>query len=143
MAAAANDDGLMVELEMAAKKQYTEKLRCLFELIDTSGDGKLSLAEFKEVVDKPEGKALLNLLDVQMSDATRLFCILDDGDGAVTFDEFLNGLFYVKGHARSMDVIAIMHDCHRLLTMCQDIQLATCGRGVSPMPSNFSVKDPV
>merc|ERR1712232_10632 len=44
-----------------------------------------------------------------------LFNLLDDGDGAVTQEEFLNGVMRLKGHARSLDIILITKDLQTVI----------------------------
>ena len=38
-----------------------------------------------------------------------IFNLIDNGDGSVTYDEFVQGICRLKGHAREIDVIAILH----------------------------------
>ena len=49
----------------------------------------------------------------QRYDATR-FHILDDGDGEVTQQEFINGIIRCKGHARAIDQVALQTDVRML-----------------------------
>ena len=44
-------------------------------------------------------------MDVHESEA--LFRLLDDGDGCVTLDEFINGILRCKGAARAIDQLAL------------------------------------
>ena len=50
------------------------------------------------------------MLDLEVHEVVSLFNLLDDGDGLITHDEFLNGVMRLKGHARSLDIIAISKD---------------------------------
>merc|ERR1711972_300171 len=59
--------------------------------------------------------AWLSIMEVDVHDTEQLFKILDDGDGQVSPDEFVGGILRLKGHARSQDVIRIMHSCHKLV----------------------------
>mmetsp|Transcript_36640 Transcript_36640/g.105613 ORF Transcript_36640/g.105613 Transcript_36640/m.105613 type:complete len:338 (+) Transcript_36640:259-1272(+) len=136
MAAAAVDANIQLELEMQDKKDHTGKLRSMFEVMDTSGDGRLSIEEFHRVYEKPEAKTLMKMLDIHIGDIDRLFEILDDGDGRITFEEFLEGLLRLKGNARSMDVVAIMHDCNQILLSCRALE-SRFFQGAAPGPGDL------
>lgn len=47
--------------------------------------------------------------------------MLDDGDHKISSGEFVRGALRLRGQARSQDVIAVMHDCHKLMRRLEDI----------------------
>ena len=51
----------------------------------------------------PQGPPLLK----DVHESTALFHILDDGDGGVTLDEFIDGMVRCKGPARAIDQASV------------------------------------
>jgi len=119
---AANDADMMVQEQMASKQRYTEKLRDLFELADASGNGSITLEEFEAVCRIPEVHTYFHLLELEIGEVQALFNMLDDGDGAVSYDEFMRGIIRLKGQARSMDVITVMRDCREINDRCRRLE---------------------
>ena len=89
----ASADAEMVMQERVLKRaKYIDKLNELFSKADTSGDGKISLEEFKEMMEMPQVQTWFQMLDLEVHEVVSLFNLLDDGDGLITHDEFLNGV---------------------------------------------------
>jgi len=113
---AASEDGEMILREQkAAKAKLACKLHELFEVADKSGDGIISLGEFRSVVTLPQAQSYFSSLDLQVSEACELFTMLDGGDGSISYEEFCSGVMRLKGQARALDVISTMRDCKRIL----------------------------
>lgn len=114
LSVAANDAD-MVAIEQKAQHHHTiQKLAKVFKRIDTSGDGQLRIDEFQAVMANPEVKGWLSSLDLQVHDVDGLFQLLDNGDGSITYDEFLAGMLRLKGQARSLDVVALSRHCDKI-----------------------------
>jgi hypothetical protein len=114
---ASNDADMMTQEKLKAKEAYVKKLRHLFKVLDVAGDGKLKEDEFELVLSNPKVKSWLQVLELDIHDAKGLFHVLDDGDGVVTFEEFLSGLLRLKGQARTMDVVDIMHRSQEMMRL--------------------------
>jgi len=114
LSVAAGDSEMMISERMREKQTYAAKLRDFFTAADTSHDGNLSIEEFADIIQSDGIKAYLSILELDVSEATHLFAMLDDGDGMVSLDEFLKGAIRLKGNARSQDVITVMHDLTKL-----------------------------
>ncbi|CAJ1339825.1 unnamed protein product, partial [Effrenium voratum] len=67
----------------------------------------------------PRFRLWLAALDLQSSDAENLFTLLDDGDGSISYQEFIGGARRLKGTAQSIDLVTLMRECG---TMHNDIQ---------------------
>jgi len=119
---AANDAEMMIQEKMNEKKRYAKKLMDVFQAADETGDGKISLAEFEEFVSQPKVKTYLATLEIDSHEVNTLFSMLDDGDGHITADEFVQGAIRLKGAARSQDVIAMMHDFNAVKKTLEEIQ---------------------
>jgi len=124
---AANDADMMVQETLASKREYSKKLKELFELADSSGNGLITLAEFEEVCKIPEVHMYLHLLEVDVSEVKALFQMLDSGGGEVNYDQFMQGILRLKGQARSMDVITVMRDCQSINARCKAIEEKLAG----------------
>jgi len=111
---AANDAEMVIQEKMNEKKAYAKKLMDVFEAADVTGDGKISLEEFEHFLTDPKVKSYLATLELDTHETKTLFSMLDDGDGEVTAEEFIQGAMRLKGGARSQDVISIMHDFNHL-----------------------------
>ena len=59
-----------------------------------------------------------------MHDAKMLFHMLDDGDGLLTVQEFCEGVPKVKGHAKSLDIVRLMHETDDIRKECKAIRHA-------------------
>merc|ERR1711972_1222790 len=98
----------MVQEKIKNKENYIKKLKSLFMAVDVNGTGRLGLDEFVAVLTNPRVKTWMQILELDVHDAQALFSLIDDGDGEVTFDEFITGLMRLKGNASTMDTVTIM-----------------------------------
>jgi hypothetical protein len=112
--AAASDADVMIQVHKKEREKYASKLRNLFMAADTSGDGAVSYEEFTCVLNIPEAKSYLATLELAAHDVDNLFNLLDDGDGQISLDEFINGCIRLKGTAKSQDLIAVLHAVEKL-----------------------------
>jgi len=124
MQVAANDVELMIQERMKEKAKYIHKLQEFFRASDTSGDGKISASEFQEILSDPEVRTWLQMLDLEVHEAKILFTLLDNGDGLVTYDELCEGALRLKGQARSMDIVCVLHDLRELIYHSRKIESA-------------------
>ena len=83
----------------------------LFRELDSDGSGALDETEFKRALKDPRFKIWMAALDLQSSDAENLFKLLDDGDGEISYQEFLAGAKRLKGTAQSIDLVTLMRSC--------------------------------
>jgi hypothetical protein len=110
---ASNDAEMMINEKTRQKRELAAKLLDLFEMADTSGDGKITWDEFIHFFGDPTIKSYMATLELDMAESQSLFHMLDDGDGQVTAHEFVQGALRLKGTARSQDVVSMMHDFNR------------------------------
>eukprot|EP00928_Gymnodinium_smaydae_P015158 TRINITY_DN15556_c0_g1_i2.p1 TRINITY_DN15556_c0_g1~~TRINITY_DN15556_c0_g1_i2.p1 ORF type:complete len:557 (-),score=74.73 TRINITY_DN15556_c0_g1_i2:348-1988(-) len=104
MKVAAADEEHAFKQRSKDHRTYTELIKRLFEHLDVSGDGEITLDEFEELCQVPKLQFWLSRLDLEYHDLLGLFQLLDDGDGSISLDEFTRGIFRLKGHAKSIDV---------------------------------------
>eukprot|EP00928_Gymnodinium_smaydae_P031477 TRINITY_DN23088_c0_g1_i1.p1 TRINITY_DN23088_c0_g1~~TRINITY_DN23088_c0_g1_i1.p1 ORF type:complete len:656 (+),score=147.58 TRINITY_DN23088_c0_g1_i1:99-1970(+) len=119
--AANNDAEMMVLQKIKEKEAFASKLHEFFEAADTSGDGFLSLDELQSMVEDPAVVAWLKVMELEIYEVMGLYRLLDDdGDGTVSYDEFLGGAVRLKGNARAIDSILIMHEQRKLAHCIED-----------------------
>eukprot|EP00439_Symbiodinium_sp_Y106_P026508 s1819_g3.t1 len=98
--AAQNDAENLVLQRLRKKAEYLQKLEDVFAAIDDSGDGMITEEKLAKVFSNPTA----------VSESAALFHILDNGDGEVTHEEFIDGIMRCKGPARAMDQVAMLAD---------------------------------
>ncbi|CAE7816129.1 Cacna1i, partial [Symbiodinium necroappetens] len=87
-------------------------------------DGTVSEERLQELLAHPEVAAYFNVLDLDVQETSVFFHIIDNGDGEVTLDEFIDGILRCKGNARAVDSMAIRADLKKLTTKVNKIQRA-------------------
>jgi len=127
------DAELMIQEKLAEKKRYANKLLEFFVTANTAGDGILTLEEFQQLLTNPLMKTFLSTLELDAKESTQLFEMLDDGDGMIYPEEFVEGAMRLKGSARSQDVIAIMQNFKilrkELGEVSESLAKLRCGHG--------------
>jgi len=105
-----NDDEIMIAAKQIQNQTYMDKLRVLFDEADESGDGKVSWEEFEKLCGDARCKAYLSAMEIDANNVKELFTILDDGDGTLVFQEFMDGVRRTKGNAKALDIVRVQHD---------------------------------
>merc|ERR1719313_2248891 len=113
MKVAASDDAIMITTKQRAQAKYANNLRTIFVELDRDGSGQLSAEEFQRALENPKMKSWLHALELEVNESRNLFRMLDDGDGEVSYDEFMYGAKRMKGHAQSIDLITMLHEHRR------------------------------
>jgi len=108
------DDDFVIQQRNREKQVYTDKLNRIFKKLDTSGDGHVCWQEFETLLTEPRMKLLMSTLEVDVRELETLFKLLDDGDGQISKDEFIEGLQRIKGSAKSLDLMALSRAIHRI-----------------------------
>ncbi|CAE7577260.1 Scn11a [Symbiodinium natans] len=124
--AAANDAEHQVTEKLKRKAQYVEKLEAMFKAIDDTGNGMITEERLNALLSNSTVRAYLETLDLAVPEGTALFHILDNGDGEVTLEEFIDGILRCKGPARAIDQVALHADIRQLdnkLTVAMQLRL--------------------
>lgn len=100
----------VIRERMQKKAQYVKKLEQIFRAIDKTGNGMITKERMSEILEVPQVKAYFQTLEVEVHEGAALFHILDNGDGEVTLDEFIDGILRCKGPARAIDQVAMQAD---------------------------------
>lgn len=109
------DDTVMVRQTRRRQKFHNEKMKRLFAQADANGDGKVDLAEWKQVCEDDWVQVWLTSQELNAQDAVTLFRMLDNGDGNLSAHELVVGASRLKGQASNMDVKIILRNVARLL----------------------------
>lgn len=116
MKSAQMDEDFMLQQKQREKESYAAKLKNVFKQLDTSGDGQLTWDEFHSLVSNDHMKLIMNTLDVDIRDLEALFLSLEDGDGCINADEFVDGFQRIKGPAQSLDMVNLLRIVGRIET---------------------------
>lgn len=105
----------------AAREQELEELQELFEKIDESGDGRLSKQELFSAVKRRRVRQKLRAMDIMTKDISELWDILDDGDGELEAEEFINGIRRLRGEAKAKDILRLERELRGLERSCEEM----------------------
>ncbi|CAK9084914.1 Sodium channel protein type 4 subunit alpha (Sodium channel protein skeletal muscle subunit alpha) (Sodium channel protein type IV subunit alpha) (Voltage-gated sodium channel subunit alpha Nav1.4) [Durusdinium trenchii] len=108
--AAQNDAQLVVREKAKASQEYVKRLNKVFQTMDLSQDGVVTKEEFLQLCQDPTIRSYMTSLDVDVNDGSHLFKLLDDGDGNLTYEEFIAGMMRFKGSAKAIDVIYLQRE---------------------------------
>jgi voltage-gated sodium channel len=109
MAVAAIDSERQAIENMRQKERFASELRIIFNEGDTSGDGRISQEEFDAMLHNPEILSKFRKLDLEIEEVDALFSVCSAEDGEADYEEFLAGSLQMKGSARTIDTIQILH----------------------------------
>jgi len=112
-AAQADAENLVVD-RLRKKAEYVDKLQGAFNAIDEGGNGMISEEQLTAIFANPKVEAYFQTLDVDVSEGRALFHMIDNGDGQVTLDEFIDGILRCRGPARALDQVAMQSDLKNL-----------------------------
>jgi len=116
------DKEVVTQAEIERKVYYTQALRQLFVEFDTMDSGVLVRENFMRYIHSPKVEAYLSGLGLDCSEVENLFNLLDvDSSGCIDLDEFVMGLFRLKGAAKNIDVATIMIEHKKLEKLIIDV----------------------
>lgn len=111
--AAQNDQELQLLNQLKKKAEYVKKLEHIFKTID-DGNGIINEERLLAVMADPQVMAHLQTLELDVHEGTALFHLLDNGDGEVTLEEFIDGILRCKGPARAVDQVAMRAEIRQM-----------------------------
>lgn len=114
MKVAHEDEEVIAFEKTKAQEIYRRRVNNMFREADTSGDGFIDFQEFKRMLEHPQLQVWLHQLEIQTDDLLGLFCMLDDGDGEISLEEFETGIMKIKGIARSFDLNKLQRQVRKM-----------------------------
>jgi len=110
------DRDSVIENEIKETQQMAADIRSFFEDADRDASGQLSQKELENHLQDPRVKAYFASLDIEVSQASDLFSLLDvDDSGDISLEEFLDGCMRLHGSASSMDVNLLLWEIEKLM----------------------------
>merc|ERR1712146_573213 len=109
----AKDEENAITTRREQRSKDLAQLRMIFAKADVDGGGNVSLNEFKRITKDPRIENWLAGMGLDVNEVNSLFGLLDDGDGAVSLDEFLSGAMRIRGQAKSADLVSFMYENRR------------------------------
>merc|ERR1719375_2200891 len=104
------DQEHLIQLRLREKVKFVQRLHELFEELDSSHDGFISLDEFEEHLKNDRMQGLIQTFEIDNADAWTLFKLLDtDGGGSVDIEEFVDGCIRLRGGAKSIQMAQVMY----------------------------------
>merc|ERR1712129_260241 len=117
LAQASHDTEMMVRERKKKSEHLQKELEALFEAADLSNDGCVSMEEWDALLSNQKVLLWLRELGIDAGDTHLLFELLDDGDGHITKEEFVGGVCKMKGEARAQDLVPLVANSQRILTL--------------------------
>jgi hypothetical protein len=100
--------GIFVKQSMEAAQESQDdamvvQINNLFNKQDGLGD--ITYKEYEEMIKLPEMVALFKAINIDASEASLLYRLLDeDGDGTLCYEEFINGALRLRGPAKALEL---------------------------------------
>jgi len=102
-----NDHAHQIREKEAEKKRSLKKLKRLFKIMDADRSGSISKDEFRSSFQDPTSLEHWSLLNFGMDDCEEVWHLIDDGDGVIEIDEFIDAVSKMQGVAQSKDLFRI------------------------------------
>lgn len=96
------------------KNRDIENLSNLFHQADVDGTGSITMEEFTALLDSPQVRTWLSVLELEVREVDGLFQLLDNGDGLISFEEFLSGVMRLRGGAKTVDLVTLLYENKKL-----------------------------
>lgn len=97
---------VLIDNEMDYNERLVRQLYVIFKDFDQNGNGAISWAEFQLALEDERMHAFLHALELDMSDAVKVFQILaSEKTGAIEESDFLLGCLRLRGGATAVDMV--------------------------------------
>jgi len=126
MSAMNNDRDNMIQSQLEERKALISTICRVFQNADTNDSGLLSENEIEVLLQDQELIAYLNAIGIDSTEAKGLFQLLDDDQsGSVSIDEFVTGFLRLKGGAKVLDAVTLLHENRKISRKLTKIFLET------------------
>lgn len=108
--------------QLANKQSWCEEMRRVCVEIDANCSGQIELEEFEMALSDDRMRAFFESRGIEVSDVLTLFRLLDtDQRGCLELDDLVEGLLYLKGPARAMQLARVLQDGKELRHRLQEL----------------------
>jgi hypothetical protein len=98
-------------------------VRSMFRRLDLDLAGEITWDQFEQTLDEAEMKEYFKQINVAISEARGIFDLLDiTCSGKISTEELVSGCMRISGYAKSLDILALIHEVRDL----SDMQDAIC-----------------
>jgi len=118
---ATRDEDIMVGQKAKDARNIQQELKRLFLDLDLTQDGVITIEEFQIALSNDRVRHLLAALEINVVEAVDVFELLDNGNGEISWDEFVVGMRRIKGPAQSVDLVRLLFDHKRECQVQQDL----------------------
>eukprot|EP00929_Paragymnodinium_shiwhaense_P023787 TRINITY_DN14806_c1_g2_i1.p1 TRINITY_DN14806_c1_g2~~TRINITY_DN14806_c1_g2_i1.p1 ORF type:complete len:624 (+),score=97.74 TRINITY_DN14806_c1_g2_i1:203-2074(+) len=110
-----SDDNIMLMHKERQIGIHSARMHQLLLEGDETQDGCLNIEEFKTLLTDKKVQKWLAAQEIELKDVELAFRMIDtNSDGRVNAEELVRGLARLKGAARSVDMVTIIHAFHRI-----------------------------
>jgi len=110
-----------IEERLNGSGNDVETIRALLHKYDNSSDGELNENEFYAALRDPGVRMWLADFEVDPSRVIALYELLDNGDGQMSLEEFIAGVFSLK-EEKGVDTVTLMYATERVINFTRAIQ---------------------
>jgi len=118
---ASTDEDILIMQKTRDSDRLHSNFKSVFTEIDDSGDGCVNWEEFQDIINDQRVVTWLAALDFDVGHCKGMFKLLDDGDGHVSFIEFIKGVQRLKGTAKSVDLITMQNELKEIRNLVHEI----------------------
>jgi len=121
------DEDHMIMERLTERKQWMEDMKSLFSAAGGGKieEGELDIHHFEASFSDVRVRTYLNKLgiDVESDTAIGIFAMFDaDGSGAVSLEEFANGIQQIQGNARAIEVCRLQHITKKIASQLDSLE---------------------
>jgi len=120
-AAETESDRMIIEMKHH-RRALMHQLQEFFFEADQSSDGMVDRYEFEQMLQNPNVRLWLKSMGLAVDEYVALFHVIDNGSGAISFQEFLDGVNRLKGNARSVDIFSISLELGRIRQSISELE---------------------
>jgi len=111
---AQNDRDELISDAIHSENSTLAEMQSFFRKADADQSGTITLEELEEQLQNHRVRAHFGTMGIEAADAKSIFRLLDiDKSGEVSIEEFIFGCLKMKGSARSVDLLTLIHESRR------------------------------
>merc|ERR1719410_315557 len=135
------DKDFVVDAFVQKRKDQEREISDLFDTMDLDRTGQLSYEEMAKALQKDNIAAYFEHLEVETGKVEILFHVLDtNGDGAISKDEFMQGLRKLHGNANATDVADMLIEEQKMNDKLDALTTVICQR-IDGLQENLGFKN--